>query len=106
MKMNKAQLKEFVIKTLKENESLINDSAEKWESDSVKHPGSLRRHFGLKKDEKLTSTLINKEIQKLKSKDKDVDKPGIQGLTVGDRRLLKKLNLAKIFDKQRKKKTK
>lgn len=103
MKLNKEQLKEFVINTLKENETLINEEVDKWIQGAVEHPGSLRRHFGLNKDEKLTSTLINKEIRKLKAKDEEPEKKGIQGLTKDDLRLLKKLNLAKTLAKKRKK---
>ena len=98
------QLKEFVLNTLKENQNIIVEDSKNWMSGAIEHPGSLRKHFGLKKSEKLTSKLINQEINKLKEKDKDPDKEGIQGLTVSDKRLLKKLNLAKILDKKRKNK--
>ena len=100
--MNLGQLKEFVLKTLSENQNIINENSENWIGKAIEHPGSLRQHFGLNKKEKITSTLINKEIEKIKQKDTDPDTKGIQGLTVDDKRLLKKLNLAKVLAKKRK----
>ena len=102
--MDKKQLKEFVIKTLQENEKQLNESTDKWIGGAVEHEGSLRKRFGLKDDEKVTTSLITKEIEKLEKKDKDKDKPGIQGLTKSDLKLLKKLNLAKTLAKMRHKK--
>ena len=102
--MNTKQLKEFVIKTLKENEKLIKEDYDNCMAGAgtIEQPDSLKKHFGLKKDEKITTILMNKEIEKLKTKDKDPNTPGIQGLTKDDLRLLKKLNLAKTLAKRRK----
>jgi len=104
MKMNKSQLKEFVIKTLKESEQVLNESTNNWISGTIEDEGSLKKQLGLKDEEKITTSLITKEIEKLEKKDKDKDKPGIQGLTKSDLKLLKKLNLAKTLAKMRHKK--
>lgn len=102
MKMNQNQLKEFVIKTLKENGELMNES--NWISGAVKHPGELKKDLGVSADNNLTPKLINQALDKLKEKDEDPDKPGIQGLTHKDLHLLKRLNLAKTLARLRNKK--
>ena len=43
------QLKEFVLNTLKENQNIIVEDSKNWMSGAIEHPGSLRKHFGLKK---------------------------------------------------------
>ena len=52
--------------------------------------GALRRHFGLKKDEKLSISMINKELKKLQQKAK-----GDKKLSPSELKLLKRLSLAR-----------
>ena len=68
----------------------------KWIQDAIKSPGSLRRSMRKKKGEKISSTEINSELSKLRKKDKDKDKPGVQ-LGGSDAKKYKRLNLAKTL---------
>ena len=68
----------------------------KWIKDAIKKPDSLRKKLGKKDDEKITKTEIRDEISKLRKKDKDKDKKGIQ-LGKKDSTKLKQLNLAKTL---------
>jgi hypothetical protein len=70
--------------------------AKNWIQKTVKSPkfeeGTLRKHFGLKKDQKITMKMINSELgrlekKKVKSKDGKYDK--------NDLELVRKLNFAK-----------
>jgi len=70
---------------------------EKWITDAIKKPGSLRRKLGKKKGEKISNTEINRELSKLGKKDKDKAKSGIQGLSKKDLSKLRQLNLAKTL---------
>ena len=94
MKINKDKLRKFVFKTLNESN---------WIAGAIEHKGALKKDLGLDADKKVTTSLITKEIDKLKEKDKDERKPGIQGLTKSDLHLLKRLNLAKTLAKVRRK---
>jgi hypothetical protein len=73
-------------------------SEKKWIQDAIKHPGALRKSMGKKEGEKLTKSEINKELSKLKAKDKDKEKPGVQ-LGASDAKKYKRLNLAKTLRK-------
>jgi len=70
-----------------------------WISDAIKKPGSLRKSLKKKKGEKISKSEIESEISKLKKKDKDPDKEGIQGLNKKDSQKYKRLNLAKTLKK-------
>ena len=76
---------------------------EEWIQKAIKKPGSLRKKMDLDKSEKMTKTDINKEISKLKKKDKDPDKKGVQGLSKRDLSKYRELNLAKTLSNLRKK---
>jgi hypothetical protein len=80
-----------------ENEEAYEAKSEKWIQDAIKRPGALRKKLGKKGDEKISSSEINKEISELKSKDKDKDKKGVQGLSKKDLTKFKQLNLAKTL---------
>jgi len=71
--------------------------SEKWIQDAIKRPGALRKKLGKKGEEKISSTEINKELSELKSKDKDKDKKGVQGLSKKDLTKFRQLNLAKTL---------
>ena len=67
-----------------------------WIKDAVKKPGSLRKSLHKKKGEKITKGEISSEISKLKKKDRDKDKPGLQ-LGKRDKSKYKKLTLARTL---------
>lgn len=73
----------------------INEEKENWIKDTLKNEGSLRKAFGKKEGEKITIEEIDAEISKLKEKDKDKSKKGIQGLNANDLKLYRRLILAK-----------
>lgn len=105
MKLNKAALSKFIFEVLNEEETKMKEEGKGlWVQSAIEEPGSLKKQLGLKQDEKITSTVINKEISKLKKKDKDPEKSGIQGISDKDLALFKKLNLAKTLAKLREKK--
>lgn len=107
MKLNKTTLTKLVFEVLNEEENrLKKEGKDLWVQGAVEEPGSLKKQLHLKKDEKITPSVIGKEIKKLKEKDKDPEKPGIQGLSDKDLALFKKLNLAKTLAKLREKKKK
>lgn len=73
-----------------------NDSDNKnWINKAIKQPDSLRKHFKKKDGEEISKKEINDELKRLKSKDKDKSKKGIQGLSNKDLKLYRQLNLAK-----------
>ena len=78
--------------------------AKKWIQGAVKKPGALRKKLGVKKGEKINMNKINQEMRKIKSKDSNKKKPGVQGLTKSDLRTYKQLNLAKTLRGMSKKK--
>lgn len=83
-----------------QEESSTNEAKkEKWIQSAIKRPGALRKKMGKGEEEKLTKAEIEKEISKLKKKDKDPDKKGTQGLSKADLRKLRQLNLAKTLKK-------
>ena len=63
----------------------------------LKKPGSLSKELGVPEEDNIPSSLINKEIKKLKKKDKDPKKKGIQGLSKRNLSKFRKLNLAKTL---------
>lgn len=85
------------MKNLKEfNTYLSEKKGDKWIAGAVGKEGALRKHFGKKEGEKITKSEIQSEINKLKKKDKDPEKPGAQ-LSKPDAKLYKRLNLAKTL---------
>jgi hypothetical protein len=80
-----------------ENDEAYEAKSEKWIQDAIKRPGALRKKLGKKGDEKISSSEINKELSELKSKDKDKDKKGVQGLSKKDLTKFRQLNLAKTL---------
>ena len=68
----------------------------KWISDAIEHPGALRNSLKKKQGEKISQGEINSEISKLKKKDMDKNKPGLQ-LGKKDKTKYKRLTLAKTL---------
>tara|TARA_R110000824_G_scaffold401302_1_gene611600 strand:- start:81 stop:1211 length:1131 start_codon:yes stop_codon:yes gene_type:complete len=71
--------------------------AGRWIQNAVKRPGALRKKLGTKKGEKISLEKINQEMRKLKAKDTNKKKAGVQGLTKADLKTYKQLNLAKTL---------
>lgn len=69
-----------------------------WIKDAISNKGSLKKSLGKGKDEKITKTEIEKELSKLKDKDKK--KPGTQ-LDKKDATKKRRLDLAKTLSKLR-----
>ena len=82
------------------SETEIKEGA-KWIDKAIKRPGALHRELDVPEDDDIPKGLINKEIKKLKRKDKDDKKKGTQ-LNKGDARELRQLYLAKTLDKFKK----
>jgi hypothetical protein len=85
------------MKNIENFEQFNEKSSEKWIKDAIKRPGALRMKLGKKSAEKISSTEIRSEISKLKKKDKDKSKPGIQGLSKKDLTKFRQLSLAKTL---------
>ena len=85
------------MKNIENFEQFNEKSSEKWIQKSISRPGALRKKLGKKKGEKISSTEIRSEISKLKKKDKDKSKPGIQGLSKKDLTKFRQLSLAKTL---------
>jgi hypothetical protein len=81
------------------NEAKDDDWIQKGEESGEIKAGGLHKALGIPEDEKIPVGLINKELAKLKKKDKDKGEKGVQGLSAADRKLQKQLNLAKSFKK-------
>lgn len=77
--------------------SFNEEKSEKWISDAIKKPGSLRKSLGKKEGDKISKGEIDSELQALRGKDKDKSKKGIQGLSKGDLKKYRRLNLAKTL---------
>lgn len=80
--------------------SFSNDSTTEdkdWIKDTIKKPGALKKEMGEEEDETIGKGEINKELGKLKKKDKDPDKKGVQGLNKKDLKKLRRLQLAKTL---------
>jgi hypothetical protein len=72
------------------------NEGENWIKDAIKKPGSLRKSLNKKKGEKISQKEISTEISKLKKKDKDTEKPGLQ-LNKPDSKKYKRLTLARTL---------
>lgn len=70
---------------------------EKWIQDAIKRPGSLRKKMKKGEGDKITTDEIKSELSKLKKKDKDKSKPGVQGLGKKDLQKFRQLQLAKTL---------
>jgi len=70
---------------------------EKWIQSAIKRPGALKKSMKKGEDEKITKSEIQEELAKLKAKDKDKSKSGVQGLSKTDLRKFRQLNLAKTL---------
>ncbi len=70
---------------------------EKWIQDAIKRPGALRKSMKKGEGEKISASDIKSELDKLKSKDKDKSKPGVQGLGKKDLTKFRQLQLAKTL---------
>lgn len=83
--------------SIKSFSSFNEEAGNKWIQDAIKNPGSLKKSMGKKEGEKISKSEISDEISKLKKKDKDSSKKGIQGLSKKDLTKLRRLNLAKTL---------
>lgn len=83
--------------SIKSFNSFNEEKENNWIKDAVKNKGGLRKSLNKKEGEKITKKEINSELKKLKAKDKDKSKEGIQGLSKRDLRKLRQLNLAKTL---------
>jgi hypothetical protein len=81
-------------------ERIVNETKkEKWIQNALKKPGSLKKSMGKGKSEKLSTSDLDMEMSKLKKKDTDPNKKGVQGLGKSDLLKLKRINLAKTLRK-------
>lgn len=78
-------------------EKISEEKGEKWIQEAIKRPGALRKKLNKKGEEKISKGEITDEISKLKKKDKDPKKSGVQGLSKKDLTKLRQLNLAKTL---------
>lgn len=72
---------------------------EKWIQGAIQKKGALRRSLGKKKNEKISVSEVNSKIAQLRKKAK-----GKKKLTPNERKLLRRLILAKTLMRLRKKK--
>lgn len=79
--------------------SVTVNEEEKWIQNAIEKPGSLRKSMGVDKGEKISKSEINNELSKIKQKDTDPNKEGVQGLTKSELRKYRQLNLAKTLRK-------
>ena len=91
-----AELNKEMDKSQNESEEEISEDTD-WIQSAIKKPGSLSKELGVPEEDNIPSSLINKEIKKLKKKDKDPKKKGIQGLSKRNLSKFRKLNLAKTL---------
>lgn len=81
-------------------EKIVNEAkGEKWIQKAIKKPGALKKSMDKGEEEKISSTELGSEMAKLKKKDTDPKKKGIQGLSKTDLTKLKRINLAKTLKK-------
>jgi len=76
----------------------FNEKKKNWIKDAIKNPGALKKSLGKKDDEKISKKEIDSELSKLKAKDKDTKKPGVQ-LDKKDATKKRRLELAKTLSK-------
>ena len=98
-----AQLKELVDQVfealkLEEGDTIEKFSAKGKATGKLKQ-GTIRKKLGVKKGEKIPTYKLDKEIARLRKKDKDKDKPGAQ-LSPTDSKYLKGLTLSKTLRKE------
>lgn len=77
--------------------NIYEEKGGKWIKDAIKRPGALRKKMGKGAGDKISKYEIEEEISKLKKKDKNTRKPGVQGLSKRDLTKFKQLNLAKTL---------
>ena len=98
-----AQLKELVEQVLESLKLQEGDTIEKFSAKGKAtgklKQGTIRKKLGVKKGEKIPTSKIDKEIARLRRKDKDKDKPGAQ-LSPTDSKYLKGLTLSKTLRKE------
>lgn len=80
-----------------ENSTEMNEGKKKWIQDAIKRPGALRSKMKKGEGEKISKSEINDELNKLKAKDKNPGKKGVQGLSKNDLTKFRQLNLAKTL---------
>ena len=92
---------EMMCKNASENSGEVNEAkkGKKWIQDAIKRRGALRAKMKKGEGEKISKAEINAELKKLKDKDKDPDKKGVQGLSKKDLTKFRQLNLAKTLKK-------
>ena len=93
IRLTESQLIEMIEKIIQESKG------EKWIQSALKKPGALKKSMGKGKEEKISTSDLNKEMSKLKKKDIDPEKKGIQGLGKSDLTKLKRINMAKTLGK-------
>lgn len=84
------------LQTFESFSHITEEKDEKWIKDAIKKPGALRKSMKKGEGEKISDEEINTELSKLKKKDKDKEKPGLQ-LSKTDRTKQKRLVLAKTL---------
>lgn len=93
IKLTESELIEMIERIVSETKG------EKWIQKAIKKPGSLKKSMGKSKEEKISTSDLDKEMSKFKKKDTDPKKPGVQGLSKGDLTKFKRINLAKTLKK-------
>ncbi len=83
---------------MKEGDTIEKFSAKGKSTGKLKQ-GTIRKKLGVKDGEKIPTSKLNKEIARLRRKDKDPDKPGAQ-LSTSDSKYLKGLTLSKTLRKE------
>jgi len=98
-----ANLKELVNQVFESLQLGEGDTIEKFsakgKSTGKLKQGTIRKKLGVKKDEKIPTYKLDKEISRLRKKDKDKTKPGAQ-LSPTDSKYLKGLTLSKTLPKE------
>jgi len=98
-----ADLKELVNQVFESLQLGEGDTIEKFsakgKSTGKLKQGTIRKKLGVKKDEKIPTYKLDKEISRLRKKDKDKTKPGAQ-LSPTDSKYLKGLTLSKTLRKE------
>ncbi len=86
------------MKNIKEFSSYLTEKGkEKWIAGAIKKPGALKKQMGKGGEETISKSEIESELSDLKKKDQDKSEPGVQGLSKGDLKKFRRLNLAKTL---------
>ena len=93
IRLTESELINMIEKIVKETKG------EKWIQGAMKRPGALKKSMGKGKGEKISKSELDKEMSKLKKKDINPNKKGIQGLGKSDLIKLKRINFAKTLKK-------